>query len=1085
MVLAHGATFHASKSFALDRSGQNEPKASTVQGEAAQEAADKSSSPVTAKADYSKEPFVAEQVRTRFRFENDGTGRRETVIRIRVQSDAGVQKWGQLRFGYNSASEQLEIPYVRVIKQDGNIVTAGADAVQELSEPIQRIAPIYTDYREKHVTVPGLRPGDVLECETVTTINSPLAQGQFWMQYDFQKNVIILDEQLEIDVPAARVVKLKTKPGMEPKVKEEGGRRVYQWSSSNLVREDEDKDKDTQKKKKKKKPEDEIPAVQLTSFASWEEVGRWYAGLEKERRAPSAAVRAKADELTKGLSADMDKIEALYDYTAKNFRYVSLSLGMGRYQPHSAEDVLRNQYGDCKDKHTLLASLLEAEGLHASSVMINSARKLDPDVPSPSQFNHMITMVPVGKEQVWMDTTTEVAPFRLLTYPLRKKQALVIPADGGAPHLEETPADSPMPDTEKLQIDGKVDDSGKLDAKIAYEIRGDSEVTLRQVFRSVASAQWQQVIERMASAEGLGKDVSEVKISDPAATREPFTFSYRVTKTSYLDPSKKKLELKLPLPIIGLVTADPDDADNPDPIKLGPATTRDYQMRLELPSKYAARVPLPFSQKRDYGNYEAAYKLEGNVVIAERKLALSASELQSSRVQDYLAFRRAVVTDLAQQISLETTVAETADSATGMKPNDLAKRGNEERKNGNYALAIGLLNRAVEAEPKSGTAWNDLGLAYFDSMQDGLAISAFQKQIEINSYHAYAYNNLGRVYLRQRKYEEAAKWFAKQIEISPLDKYAHDNLGIAYLEQHKYVEALPELEQAASLTPDNAENQVRLGEAYLNLDQDEKAMDGFNKALKISARPAVWNNISYQLTLKKAHLDVARRYAESAVSSTATTLRNFSLDQLASRNLATTALLASSWDTLGWVEFADGNLDKAQKYVLAAWQLGQSSAAADHLGQICEKRGDKEQAIHFYALAMNARRPEPETRGQLATLAGGNDKAEAIIAKNHDELAALRTIKLSNTPKQEGKAEFFLLLTNGKGPEMSVDDVKFVNGDEKLKVFTDALRSARYDQTVPDETAVKILRRGTLSCSATAADCTLVLAPPSEVHSVD
>ena len=1088
MLLARGVTNHVRKSFAQDSSGQNDPQAPTGKGEAPEASVDKSSSPVTAKADYSKEPFVIEQWRTRFRFESDGTGRKETVIRIRVQSEAGVQRWGQLRFGYNSASEQFEIPYVRVIKEDGSVVTAGADAVQELSEPIQRIAPIYTDYREKHVTVPGLRPGDVLECETVTTIQSPLAQGQFWMQYDFQKSVIILDERLEIDVPAARAVKLKTKPGMEPKVTEEGGRRIYRWSSSNLVREDEDKDKDKdaqKKKKKKKKPEDEIPAVQLTSFVSWEEVGRWYAGLEKDRRAPSAAVRAKADELTKGLSADMDKIEALYDYTAKNFRYVSLSLGMGRYQPHSADDVLRNQYGDCKDKHTLLASLLEAEGMHASSVMINSARKLDPDVPSPSQFNHMITMVPVGKEEVWMDTTTEVAPFRLLTYPLRKKQALVIPADGGAPHLEETPADSPMPDTEKLQIDGKVDDSGKLDAKIAYEIRGDSEVPLRQIFRSVASVQWQQIVERMASVEGLGKDVSEVKISDPAATREPFTFSYRVTKTSYLDASKKKLELKLPLPIIGLVTADPDDADNPDPIKLGPRTTRDYQMRLELPSKYAARVPLPFSQKRDYGNYEAAYKLEGNVVSAERKLGLSASELPSSRVQDYLAFRRAVVTDLAQAISLETTVAEKADSAADMKPADLAKRGNEERKNGNYALAIDLLNRAAEADPKSGIAWNDLGLAYLESMQDELAIKAFQKQIEINPYHEYAYNNLGRVYLRQRKYEEATKWFAKQIEISPLDKYAHDNLGIAYLEQHEYAEAVPELEQAASLTQDNAEIQVRLGEAYLNLDQDEKAMDAFNKALKISARPAVWNNISYHLTLKKTHLDAARRYAESAVSSTATTLRNFSLDQLASRNLGTTALLASSWDTLGWVEFADGNLDKAEKYVLAAWQLAQGSVAADHLGQIYEKRGDKEQAIHFYALAMNARRPEPETRSRLAALAGGNDKAEAIIAKNHDELTALRTIKLRNTLKQQGKADFFLLLTNGKGPEMSVDDVRFVNGDEKLKVFTEALRGVRYGQTVPDETAVKILRRGSLSCSATAADCTLVLALPGDVHSVD
>lgn len=1083
VVVSDGAAIQGSNSFDPAGTGQDGPKTSTLEGEAAQETPDKLPSPSATEADYTKEPFVTEKLEAHFRFENDGRGRVESVIRVRVQSEAGVQTWGQLRFGYNSASEQFEIPYVRVIKQDGSIVTAGADAVQELSEPIQRIAPVYTDFREKHVTVPGLRPGDVLECQTITTIHSPLAQGQFWMQYDFRKNGIVLDEQLEIDLPAARAVKLKTKPGEEPKIKEESGRRIYRWSSSNLVREDDDKD--TTKKKKKKKPEDEVPAVQLTSFASWEEVGRWYAGLEKDRRTPSAAVRTKADELTKGLSADLDKIEALYDYTAKNFRYVSLSLGVGRYQPHSADDVLRNQYGDCKDKHTLLASLLEAEGMHASSVMINPARKLDPDVPSPSQFNHMITMVPLGKEEVWMDTTSEVAPFRLLAFPLRRKQALVIPADGGTPHLEETPADSPIPDTEKLQIDGKVDDSGKLDAKIAYEIRGDSELVLRQTFRNVASAQWQQVVEHMSSAEGLGKDVSEVKISDPAATREPFTVSYRLTKTNYLDASKRKLDLKLPLPVNGLVTADPDDGDNPEPIKLGPPNVREYQLRLELPSKYVARVPLPSSQKRDYGNYEAVYKLEGNVVSAARKLATGVSELPSSRVQDYLAFRLAVVTDLAQQISLETTAPEKTGSALDIKPDDLVRRGNEERKNGNYGLAIALLNRAVEADPKSKFGWNELGMAYLDSRFDGLAINAFQKQIEINPYHQYAYNNLGRVYLRQRKYDEATKWFAKQIEISPLDKYAHSNLGIAYLEQHKYAEAVPELEQAASLTPDDAEAQVRLGEAYLNLAQEEKAMAAFDKALKISARPLIWNNIAYQLALKKAHLDVARRYAESAVSSTATTLRNFTLDQLDPRNLGTTNLLSSSWDTLGWVEFAEGNLDKAQKYLLAAWQLTQGTATADHLGQIYEKQGQKEQAIHFYGLAMNARRPEPETRSRLTTLAGGNDKADAIIEKNRDGLIAQRTIKLPNSSKQDGKAEIFLLLANAANSEMSVNDVKFVNGDEKLKVLADALRSVRCGQTVPDDTAVRVVRRGTLSCNTTEADCTLLLALPSDVHSVD
>src|SRR5271169_6078652 len=405
------------------------------------------SKPDAPKHDYSQEAFVVEQYRSRYRFESDGTGRKETVARIRVQSEAGVQQWGQIQVGYNSANERVEIAYVRVVKADGSIVKAGDDAVQDLSAPVEREAPVYTDYRQKHITVPGLRPGEVLEYDIVTLIHTPLAAGQFWADYDFDKNSIMLDEELSVDVPADRPLKLKNKPGMDPKISEANGRRIYHWTNSHLEREDDTKDK----KKRKKKNDEEID-VQLTTFVSWEQIGRWYAGLEKDRRAPSPEVRAKAAELTLGLNSQMDKVEGLYDYVAKNFRYVSLSLGVGRYQPHAAGDVLHDQYGDCKDKHTLLASLLEAEGLHASSVLINSSRKLDPDVPSPSQFDHVITMLPMGKDEVWMDTTSEVAPFRLLAYTLRKKQALVIPPvnppSNVAPHLEETPADTPMPDTE-------------------------------------------------------------------------------------------------------------------------------------------------------------------------------------------------------------------------------------------------------------------------------------------------------------------------------------------------------------------------------------------------------------------------------------------------------------------------------------------------------------------------------------------------------------------------------------------------------------------------------------------------------------
>jgi tetratricopeptide (TPR) repeat protein len=1047
------------------------------------------------KPDYSKESFVTEYMRSRYRFENDGTGQRESVFRIRIQSEAGVQRWGQLRFAYNSANERLEIPYVRVLKQDGSVIPAGSDAVQDLSGPVQQVAPVYTDYREKHVTVPGLRPGDVLEFQSVTMIHTAIAPGQFWTQYDFDQTDILLDEQLEIDIPTRRTVKVKTKPGMDPAITEQNGRRIYHWTSSHLVREEDNKDKDTddkdknKKKKKKKKKADELPAIQLTTFGSWEEVGRWYAGLEKDRRVPSKEVQAKADALTKGLTSNLDKTQALYDFVAQNFRYVSLSLGQARYQPHLATDVLHNQYGDCKDKHTLLESLLQAEGLQASSVLINSRRKLDPDVPSPSQFDHVITMLPLGKEEVWMDTTTEVAPFRLLSYNLRKKQALVVPEDGVS-HLEETPADSPIPDSEVAQIEGKVTESGKLEAKVTYTDRGDSELLFRTAFRRVPSAQWQLLAEGVNRS--LGGEVSNVKVSELTATREPFTLSYEVSKPNFVDWSKKKLELKLPLSMLNpaAVSADvdedpdPADAGSAEPFKLGPLNEQTYRIKLELASRYTAQAPVPIKLERDYAAYQSTYALKDNIFTAERKLTIRQPELPPARADDYRAFRRSVLADSAQHLTLESAFADTRSVPSGMKTADLIDSGNEARKNGNYVLSVDLLNRAVEADPKNKSAWNNLGLSYYEMHQDGLAINAFQKQIEINPYDQYSYNNLGRVYLRQRKYDEAGKWFRKQIEVDPLDKFAHENLGIAAVEQHNYEDAIPELEKAASLTPGNTGPETRLGEAYLNLGQDEKAMAAFDRALKISATPAVWNTIAYRLALKGSHLDRARSYAESAVSATAANLRNVSLDQIDRHQLGLALSLASFWDTLGWVEFADGNVDKAQKYVSAAWELSQHADEADHLGQIFEKRGDKQQAIRFYAMALGARRPETETRGRLAVLAGGDDKVDAIVEKYRDQLQQQRTIKLPNPNKQDAKADFFFMFSAAPGSNAAVEAVKFLSGDEKLKAFADALHSARYRQTFPDDTPVKLLRRGTVTCTA-SGECELLLTLPDDLRSVD
>ena len=1074
------------------QSSPSTPPAQAASGQSRTPTAEKhaagpaSPAPEVKGSDYSRESFVIEKMHSHYTFEADGTGRKETVARIRVQSEAGVQQWGQLQEGYNSANERVEIPYVRVLKEDGSVVKAGEDAVQDLSAPVEREAPVYTDYRQKHITVPGLRPGEVLEYDMVTVIHTPLAAGQFWADYEFDKTNIDMDETLDVDVPAGRSLKLKCKQGMDPKVTEANGRKIYHWSSSHLQRDDDDKAKDKEKKKKHR-PEDDRPDVQLTTFETWEQIGLWYANLEKDRRAPTPEVRTKAEELTKGLNTDLEKTQALYDYVSKNFRYVSLSLGLGRYQPHAASDVLHDQYGDCKDKHTLLASLLEAEGLHADSVLINSSRKLDTDVPSPSQFDHVITMLPMGNQEVWMDTTAEVAPFRLLAYTLRKKQALVIPpavpASKMEPHLEETPSDTPMPDSERSEIDGTVNDIGKLEAHVHYEFRGDEELLLRSIFRRVPQSNWQRVAENINA--GLGGDVTHLIVSDPAATREPFTLSYDVAKVNFLDWSKKKTQIVLPLVQFNLPEfGDPDQDADAEPLKLGPKGEYSYKIKLVIPVKYTARVPLEFSLKRDYAEYEANYQIKDGVFTGGRTLIMRQDELPVARSADYENFRRAVGSDLAQQLAVESAVAGAIVPPADMKADDLVESARAAADNGNLPVAEALLKRATEVDPKNKYAWNNLGLIYLQTRQDDQAIAAFQKQIDVNPYDEYAYNNLGRVYWNDRKYDDAVKAFSKQLENNPLDKFAHANLGAMYEEWHKYDLAVAELEKASSLTPDSAELQVSLGDAYLNLGQDDKALAAFDHAVELNATPLVWNNIAYQLSLKKSHLDRAQQYAESAVSATAAALRNLSLDRLTQKDLPLVPSLIAYWDTLGWIEFDEGHLDKAEKYIGAAWALGHHGEVGDHLGQIYEKRGEKDLALRTYALSMNGLRPTPETHGRLASLAGGDAKADAAIARYKDELDHLSTVDLGKA-RQTGNADFFVLLSGGAGEVAKVDAVRFVSGDENLKSFTGALRTADYHLTFPDDTPVKVLRRGTLNCSVTTGNCRFMMTLPDDVRTVD
>jgi len=306
-------------------------------------------------------------------------------------------------------------------------------------------------------------------------------------------------------------------------------RRIYVWRTAQLEPTSRESDKP-----KKKAADSLLPGVQITTFKSWEEVGYWFGSLAKGQVVVTPLIRAKADELTKGLLTAAERKLAIYKFVSTGFRYVSISFGVGRYQPHTAEEVLDNQYGDCKDKHRLFAALLKAVGIEAWPGLIGSGLKLDETVPSPAQFDHVITVIPQGKVYEWLDTTPEIAPYGLLVATLRDKDALIIPNEG-VPGLVKTSAAPPFSSSQIVDVRATLSEGGTLTGHFDITTRGDTELILRTAFRQVPAAQWRDLVQAMVNSMGFAGKVSAIDADSPTNLDKPFHYSYDYKRPNYSD----------------------------------------------------------------------------------------------------------------------------------------------------------------------------------------------------------------------------------------------------------------------------------------------------------------------------------------------------------------------------------------------------------------------------------------------------------------------------------------------------------------------------------------------------------------------
>ncbi|MFZ0480801.1 MAG: DUF3857 domain-containing protein [Terriglobales bacterium] len=1061
------------------------------------------------KNDHAQEAAIFERILNHVRFENDGTGVEDTEAVVQIQSQAGVEEFGQLVFGYSSATEKLDIEYVRVRKPDGQVVVTPQATAQDFAPDVLKEAPMYSDYRQRHISVAGLRPGDTLEYRTVTHIVTPLAGANFWYEYTFPKNAVVNEDRLEIDIPKAREIKLKT-PKRSPEIQDSGDRRVYTWVVKGI-----EPDRDKAKDKDDDAEEETGPDVQLTTFTDWKQIAEWYAKLQGERMTVDDSVRKKADELTKGATTLEEKARRLYDYVALDIRYVSISLGIGRFQPHAASEVLESGYGDCKDKHTLLAAMLKVEGIQSYPVLIDSSRKLDVDVPSPAQFDHVFTLADVGSTWTWLDSTQEVTPYGLILYQLRNKQAVVASddAEGG---LRKTPSDSPIKSFAHFVLDGKFTEFGALDATLEFTAQGDRDWPMRAGYRRTPQARWDDLTKAVSAQWGLPGDVDRVQVDPIEDTSKPFHLKYHLRVSRYFIVPSASVDFR-PIPPLGVPPVRAS-AKSTEPIDIGPAGDADYKVHLEFPANYSVHTPLPVKISRDYGEYSSSYsftvsKSKQGVLEGERKLNVKVNELPAARRADYESFRNVTLGDTDQLLSASILApsGSATDAAAKMEgtPAELHTAGVKALESKDYRGAIDLLKRAADGDANLKDAWFDLGRAYAGANNHADAIGAFRKQIELDPNHKLANLELGLELQQAGKNEDAAAAYRKQLEIAPYEKNAHKDLGLLLAQMGRDADARAELEAAVAIPPDDPETKLALAQVYTKLGETAKAQelmkgltgsaggdtgpDIFAAALKSDIDPAQTENDAQQVLY-----DIGGQFDSGE------------FDRLGPPAFSAMRLVALAWARIGWAKYLKGENLAAMQFLNSAWLLSQSGTVANRLGQVYEKQGQPEKALHMYALAVAAgganvadsrQRLDRVARTLLSaqqlgaaansgSVAGGatdvssENAAQKEIAAAKTELVDSRTVKLkpmkldaaarAAANKAGGKAtsaQFNLVFDSSPRPERA----EFVEGDETLRSAGDQMREKDFPVRFPDASSIKIVRRGVVSCGTSG--CAVELLP--------
>lgn len=399
---------------------------------------------------------------------------KETLIhqKIKIESEKG-KKFAHLQIPFDSERE-------KIIFIDGHTTLLSGKKIKITKDDIKIVTPaefteyssLYPGYKVMSINFPGVEIGSIIEYKYKIFTYKPLIENHFWDGFYFQSTEPFLLSRYELTIPKDFKIQIYEKDIKLLERKDKFGYTTLIWEKRNVPAIIEEI---------LMPPLSEIvPKVYVSTFKSWEEIGKWFYTISKSEKSKDNNLEEKIKEIVKDKKTDEEKIISLYNYVCSNIRYVGLEMGIHGYKPHRPEEVFKVKYGDCKDKANLLKKMLEIVGIKSYIALVNTESKIEKEIPFPGQFNHAILAIPQENSYIFLDPTTEVMRYPDIPSYEQGKLSLVC---GEKSELVEIPISPPEKNLRRRIINAFIDKNGNLNGEVIIIPNGIFEGSLRNSFR--------------------------------------------------------------------------------------------------------------------------------------------------------------------------------------------------------------------------------------------------------------------------------------------------------------------------------------------------------------------------------------------------------------------------------------------------------------------------------------------------------------------------------------------------------------------------------------------------------------------------